>query len=123
MEATPTVIAYNGVAATGSWDEITGGFMTMQTDPTAYADINELLERILSRMQGILGKKLIGLYIFGSLVTGDFDHESSDIDLVAAISADLNEREFESIKVRNCLSGLRWFNVPFCGGMHGVMNK
>jgi predicted nucleotidyltransferase len=81
--------------------------MTMQTDPTPYADINELLERILSQMQGILGKKLIGLYIFGSLVTGDFDYESSDIDLVAAISADLNERELESIKVRNCLSGLR----------------
>ncbi len=76
--------------------------MTMQTDPTPYADINELLERILSRMQGILGKKLIGFYIFGSLVTGDFDYESSDIDLVAAISADLNERELESIKVRIC---------------------
>ncbi len=73
--------------------------MTTQTDLTPHADINELLELLLARMQGILGKKLIGLYIFGSLVTGDFDYESSDIDLVAALSADLDEKELESIKM------------------------
>jgi predicted nucleotidyltransferase len=73
--------------------------MTTQTDLTPHTDINELLELLLARIQGILGKKLIGLYIFGSLVTGDFDYESSDIDLVAAISADLDEKEFESIKM------------------------
>lgn len=73
--------------------------MTTQTDRTPHADINELLELLLSRIQTILGKKLIGLYIFGSLVTGDFDYESSDIDLVVALSADLDEKEFESIKM------------------------
>src|SRR5438552_2138897 len=78
---------------------MTGGFMLMQTDPTPYADINELLDLLLAWMQSILGKKLIGLYVFGSLVTGDFDYASSDIDLVAAISADLDEKEFESLKV------------------------
>src|SRR2546430_4890402 len=72
--------------------------MTMQTDLTPHADINELLDLLLARIQGILGKKLIGLYVFGSLVTGDFDYGCSDIDLVAAISADLDEKEFESIK-------------------------
>jgi predicted nucleotidyltransferase len=66
---------------------------------TSYADINDLLGIILSRIQTILGDKLIGLYIFGSLATGDFDYESSDIDLVAAISADLNEEEFENLKM------------------------
>lgn len=73
--------------------------MTMQIDATPFADINELLELILSRTQGILGKKLIGLYIFGSLVVGDFDYESSDIDLVAAITAELDENEFERLKM------------------------
>ena len=53
--------------------------MTMQTDPTPYAEINTLLDRLLLRIQTILGKKLIGLYLFGSLVTGDFDHKSSDV--------------------------------------------
>src|SRR5947209_587760 len=73
--------------------------MTMQIDLTQHVDINELLELLLGRIQAILGKKLIGLYIFGSLVTGDFDYESSDIDLVVALSADLDEKEFESIKM------------------------
>ena len=64
---------------------------------TLYADINDLLCLILSRIQTILGCKLIGLYLFGSLATGDFDYESSDIDLTTAIFADLSEEEFESL--------------------------
>jgi predicted nucleotidyltransferase len=56
----------------------------MQPNPTPYADVNQLLEQLLSSLQTILGKKLVGLYLYGSLVTGDFDHECSDIDLLAA---------------------------------------
>ncbi|HLQ30214.1 MAG TPA: hypothetical protein VK140_13360, partial [Ktedonobacteraceae bacterium] len=59
--------------------QMTGGFMAMQNDLTPYADINKLLNLLLSRIQAILGEKLIGLYLFGSLVAGDFDYESSDI--------------------------------------------
>jgi predicted nucleotidyltransferase len=70
----------------------------MQVDPTPYADINELLGLLLSQMQALLGDKLIGLYLFGSLVVGDFDDDISDIDLVAAISSDLDEQEFERLK-------------------------
>ncbi len=70
----------------------------MQTYPTPYPDINALLDLILSQMQTILDDKLIGLYIFGSLVTGDFDYDSSDIDLIAATSTELNEKELERLK-------------------------
>ena len=55
----------------------------IQTNPTAYADINELLEILLTSMQKILGEKLVGLYLYGSLVIGDFDPAISDIDLFA----------------------------------------
>lgn len=71
----------------------------MQTHPTPYAAINALLDLILSRMQMILSNKLIGLYIFGSLVTGDFDYDSSDIDLIAAISTELDEKELGRLKI------------------------
>jgi predicted nucleotidyltransferase len=77
---------------------MTGGTTMMQTDPTPYADINELLERLLSGLQTILSKKLAGLYLYGSLVTGDFDHGSSDIDLLAVLSSDLDEKEFASLQ-------------------------
>src|SRR2546426_5656938 len=69
----------------------------MQTDPTPYADINELLEQLLSGIQKILGEKLAGFYLYGSLVTGDFEKESSDIDLLAATSADIDEKEGEAL--------------------------
>src|SRR5712691_1872187 len=78
---------------------MTGSFMTMQTGPTPYPEINTLLVLLLLRIQTILGKKLIGLYLFGSLVTGDFDHKSSDIDLIAATSTRLDEQEVESLKL------------------------
>src|SRR5689334_22278437 len=71
----------------------------MQTHPTPYTDINALLDLLLSRMQMILGNKLIGLYVFGSLVVGDFDYDSSDIDLIAATSTELDEAELERLKM------------------------
>lgn len=65
---------------------------------TPYADINRLLESLLSRMRQTLQEKLIGLYLYGSLTTGDFDPESSDIDLLAATASDVSEREFEALR-------------------------
>ncbi len=70
----------------------------LQTDPTPYAEINQLLELLLSGIQKILGEKLVGLYLYGSLVTGDFDNGSSDIDLIAALSSDIDDREFNHLQ-------------------------
>lgn len=65
---------------------------------TRYADINRLLESLLFRMRHIFREKLVGLYLYGSLTTGDFDPESSDIDLLAATSADVSEAEFAALR-------------------------
>jgi predicted nucleotidyltransferase len=65
---------------------------------TQYPAINELLDVLLSRMKSILGEKLVGLYLYGSLVWGDFDYEISDIDLLAATTTDLNDRELVKLK-------------------------
>lgn len=61
---------------------------------TAYTDINNLLDSLQTQMQAILGENLIGLYLFGSLVWGDFDYEISDIDLLGATATAINEKEF-----------------------------
>src|SRR5260221_6440812 len=66
--------------------------------PTNYPHVNTLLESILFQMQTILGEKLVGLYLYGSLVTGDFDDASSDIDLLAVTSTDIDEAEFSALK-------------------------
>lgn len=65
---------------------------------TPYADINRLLVNLLARIRGILQEKLVGLYLYGSLTTGDFDSGASDIDLLAATSSDVSNAEFEALR-------------------------
>ncbi|MGC2235046.1 MAG: aminoglycoside adenylyltransferase domain-containing protein [Pyrinomonadaceae bacterium] len=63
-----------------------------------YPDIGALLDVILSRIQGVLGEKLKGLYLYGSLVAGDFDYEISDIDFLAALDTTINEKELSELE-------------------------
>jgi hypothetical protein len=66
--------------------------------PTPYADINSLLAELLTGMQTIPGTNLVALYLYGSLVTGDFDHEVSDIDLLAVTASDIDDNEFVALQ-------------------------
>jgi predicted nucleotidyltransferase len=66
--------------------------------PTPYPDVNELIKQLLSKIRTILGSKLIGFYLEGSLVLGDFDLKTSDIDTLAVVSNDIDEKEYEAFK-------------------------
>ncbi len=74
---------------------------------TQYTIVNELLDLLLSSIQSILGAKLVGLYLGGSLVIGDFDPDSSDIDLVAALSSDIDDREFVELQKMHVVFALQ----------------
>jgi len=50
--------------------------------PTPYPDVNEVLNLLLSNAKEILGDQFVGMYLYGSLSSGDFDLESSDIDFL-----------------------------------------
>lgn len=65
---------------------------------TPYPDINALLADLLAHLQDVLGDQLVGLYLYGSLVWGDFDYDSSDIDLLAATQSTLTDREAAALK-------------------------
>ena len=65
---------------------------------TPYPDIDKLLRSLLYQMQRVLDKNLIGLYLYGSLVAGDFDLEISDIDTLAVTSSDIDDKEFEQLR-------------------------
>ena len=56
------------------------------------AELERLLTRLTSDIQSTL-HTLIGLYLHGSLVTGDFDRDRSDIDLLAVLSEDVTEED------------------------------
>ncbi len=62
-----------------------------------YPDVNDLIDTLLTRIKAALGDKLIGVYLYGSLVTGDFDLISSDVDLLVAIADDLTDSEFAAL--------------------------
>ncbi|HEX8734892.1 MAG TPA: aminoglycoside adenylyltransferase domain-containing protein [Pyrinomonadaceae bacterium] len=62
------------------------------------AGVSALLEEILARQRGILGERLVGLYVYGSLVAGDFDYEISDVDLLAATETLIDEDEFAALE-------------------------
>lgn len=61
-------------------------------------NIEQLLDSLLSRIRDVLQEKLVGLYLYGSLTTADFDPKSSDIDLLAVISSDLTDTEFQVLR-------------------------
>lgn len=67
-------------------------------NPTKYPHINVLLNELLLRIQEVFGNKLVGLYLEGSLVLGDFDENISDIDLVAALSSNVTDHELGQLK-------------------------
>lgn len=65
---------------------------------TPYAEVNNLVDTLRSDIGDVLGDKLVGIYIFGSLVTGEFDLDLSDIDLAAALAADLDDTELARLE-------------------------
>ena len=49
---------------------------------TPYPDVNAALSWLLAEVRAILGDHFLGMYLDGSLASGDFDPQSSDIDFV-----------------------------------------
>lgn len=62
------------------------------------AEVGQVLGRLTRDIGQRLGDNLIGLYLHGSLATGDFDPGRSDLDLLAALTTDLDEREVEGLR-------------------------
>jgi predicted nucleotidyltransferase len=81
------------------------------TEPTPYSDVNDVLQMLLSGAQSVLGDHFVGLYLYGSLASGDFNPQASDIDFVVVTAADLSDEaihNLEALHVRLWSSGLKW---------------
>ena len=57
-----------------------------------------LVDELTAGIRQALGVKLLGLYLWGSYVVGDFDPRISDVDLVAVLASDIDEAEFAALK-------------------------
>ncbi len=57
-----------------------------------------VVELIRSRVLALLGDEVVGIYLFGSLATGDFDPGVSDVDLLVVTAADLTTETFSALQ-------------------------
>lgn len=65
---------------------------------TPYPAINTVLSEWVDRVKRLLGEKIVGLYLSGSLAYGDFVPERSDIDLQAVVRNPLTDIELKSVE-------------------------
>jgi 8-oxo-dGTP diphosphatase len=56
-----------------------------------HAEIRALLDQLLVRAQSVLGPRLFGLYVGGSLAIGDFAPDRSDVDFVAVTDGEMGD--------------------------------
>src|SRR4030042_6962221 len=78
--------------------------------PTPYPDINAVLKMLLTGAQAVLDNYFIGLYLHGSLATGDFDPGRSDIDFLVVTTRELPLKliaDLEAMHNRILNSGLK----------------
>jgi len=57
--------------------------------PTQYPDVNALLRELLDGAQSVLGKQFVGMLLYGSLASGEFD-DASDVDVLVVTDGDLS---------------------------------
>jgi hypothetical protein len=78
---------------------------------TPYPAVNEVLNRLLTETQAILGDRFVGMYLYGSLASGDFNPETSDIDFVVVMTELLPGETVEALQAMYLgllNSGLKW---------------
>jgi len=69
----------------------------MTTPYTAFDEANDALAALAPRIQGTLGDNLLGLYLYGSAVWGDFDDGISDLDLLAVVRSEIVDADLPSL--------------------------
>lgn len=70
---------------------------SMNTFRTQYPEVDQLIIELCINLQRAL-PSLKGLYLFGSLVGGDFNPRTSDIDLVAIVEGVISTEELACLK-------------------------
>ena len=60
--------------------------------------VRPISDRLIDELNQILKDDLLGIYLYGSLISGDFDIAISDIDLVVVLRAELDQRQFQALR-------------------------
>jgi hypothetical protein len=68
------------------------------TEPTPYPEVNDVLYRLHTESSAVLGQEFVGLYLYGSLATGDFNLQRSDIDFLIVTAHFLPEETIAALE-------------------------
>lgn len=60
--------------------------------------IASILENLLNRLHALLASNLVSLYLRGSLATGGFEADHSDVDLLVILKQEVDEDQFQHLK-------------------------
>lgn len=66
--------------------------------PTKYPEVNRVLDLLLSSVSQVLGNEMVGMYLYGSLASGDFDPETSDIDFLVVTTSSLSNHTIADLE-------------------------
>jgi hypothetical protein len=61
------------------------------------ARVSALLNELTARLPVILGRNLVGIYLYGSLTQRAFDPRRSDVDLIVVTRRDLSDAQFRRL--------------------------
>ncbi len=78
---------------------------------TLYPEVNTVLFDLLARVKAILGDRFVGLYLYGSLASGDFNLHQSDIDFIVVTTDILPETTIDKLEPMHkglAESGSKW---------------
>lgn len=64
-----------------------------------YEEVNTVIEKLMNGHEKIFGDRMVGYYLYGSLIWGDFDISSSDIDTLCVLSSEVTEEEMKKLRV------------------------
>lgn len=93
-------IAHNPERLDEDWPDgpgVMGVIENYLTRPTPYAQINAVVHRLWTSVRRALGAHFVGLYLYGSLASGDFNLETSDIDFLVVTAAELPPEQIERL--------------------------
>jgi len=79
--------------------------------PTPFPEVNRLLVRLQQGAESVLGAKFLGLYLYGSLASGGFQPQRSDVDFLVVLREALTPEEVEALVAMHrelAASGLKW---------------
>ncbi len=61
--------------------------------------VSALLKNLTAQMPVVLGRNLVGIYVYGSLTQQAFNPKRSDVDCIVVTERELSERQFEKLEV------------------------